>query len=301
MTAGGKNVAPQPIEQRLRQHPLVGEAMLLGDGRRFVAALIVPDFAALRTRVGDSGENDLATLVERPDVKPLYDDIVNGVNLDLPRYEQLKRFRVAPDRVQPGVRRTDAYVEGQAASRRRPLEGCDRRTVCIARWEKVTRRSGERLEQAGVSQRPPPELHAADDVLLWHLPPMPAIGAVVPVVAHHEVVRLLYDFRSMGLVTPIFGGHEQVRLQYLVHVDMTVFDPYRVTFLRYDPLDEGLVGVAGVVEHHDVAGFGNAKEAIGGFVDDQAILVLKRRLHALALDPGHLEAKCHDQRGVDCS
>ena len=92
VTAGGKNVAPQPIEQRLRQHPLVGEAMLLGDGRRFVAALIVPDFAALRTRVGDSGENDLATLVERPDVKPLYDDIVNGVNLDLPRYEQLKRF-----------------------------------------------------------------------------------------------------------------------------------------------------------------------------------------------------------------
>ena len=96
VTAGGKNVAPQPIEQRLRQHPLVGEAMLLGDGRRFVAALIVPDFAALRTRVGDSGESDLATLVERPDVKPLYDDIVNGVNLDLPRYEQLKRFALLP-------------------------------------------------------------------------------------------------------------------------------------------------------------------------------------------------------------
>ena len=96
VTAGGKNVAPQPIEIQLRQHPLVGEAMLLGDGRRFVAALIVPDDAALRSQVGDSGETDLATLVERSDVKTLYDDVVSAVNADLPKYEQLKRYALLP-------------------------------------------------------------------------------------------------------------------------------------------------------------------------------------------------------------
>ncbi len=96
VTAGGKNVAPQPIELQLRQHPLVGEAMLLGEGRRFVAALIVPDDAALRSQVGDSGETDLATLVERSDVKTLYDDVVSAVNADLPKYEQLKRYALLP-------------------------------------------------------------------------------------------------------------------------------------------------------------------------------------------------------------
>ena len=96
VTAGGKNIAPQPIELRLRQHPLVGEAMLIGDGRQFVSALIVPDFGALRTQVGDSGESDLAGLVERPDVKALYDDVVSAVNADLPQFEQLKQFALLP-------------------------------------------------------------------------------------------------------------------------------------------------------------------------------------------------------------
>jgi long-chain acyl-CoA synthetase len=55
VTSGGKKVAPQPIEAILRRSPLIAEAVLLGDRRRFVSALIVPDFAALERRLKDLG------------------------------------------------------------------------------------------------------------------------------------------------------------------------------------------------------------------------------------------------------
>ena len=53
VTSGGKKVAPQPIEAILKRSPLVAEAVLLGDRRRFIAALIVPDFTALERRLKD--------------------------------------------------------------------------------------------------------------------------------------------------------------------------------------------------------------------------------------------------------
>ena len=96
VTAGGKNVAPQPIEQSLKQDRLVAEAMLVGDGRPFIAALIVPDAAAVAAAVGEPASTDLASLVARPDVKELFDSVVSQVNQDLPRYEQLKKFALIP-------------------------------------------------------------------------------------------------------------------------------------------------------------------------------------------------------------
>ena len=51
VTSGGKKIAPQPIEAVLKRSPLVAEAVVLGDRRKFAAALIVPDFAALERRL----------------------------------------------------------------------------------------------------------------------------------------------------------------------------------------------------------------------------------------------------------
>ena len=96
VTAGGKNVAPQPIEQRLKQDPLVAEAMLVGDGRPYVTALIFPDSQVLRSRAGAPADADVAPLAERADVKAQYDALVTAVNADLPRYEQIKRFALIP-------------------------------------------------------------------------------------------------------------------------------------------------------------------------------------------------------------
>ena len=55
VTSGGKKIAPQPIEAVLKKNPLVSEAVLLGDRRKFPAALIVPEFAALERRLKDLG------------------------------------------------------------------------------------------------------------------------------------------------------------------------------------------------------------------------------------------------------
>ena len=96
VTAGGKNVAPQPIEQRLKQDPLVGEAVLLGDRRRFVSALIVPNFSEATSRVSAPADTEPAAFVERPDVRALFDAVVSRVNSELPPYEQIRKFALLP-------------------------------------------------------------------------------------------------------------------------------------------------------------------------------------------------------------
>ena len=96
VTAGGKNVPPQPVEQKLKQHPLVAEAMLVGDRRPFISALIVPDFSALTAQLGEPREADRSALIQRGDVQALFDEIVDGVNSQLPRYEQMRKFALLP-------------------------------------------------------------------------------------------------------------------------------------------------------------------------------------------------------------
>ena len=55
VTSGGKKIAPQPIEAVLKRSPIVSEAVLLGDRRKYAAALIIPDFKALERRLQDLG------------------------------------------------------------------------------------------------------------------------------------------------------------------------------------------------------------------------------------------------------
>lgn len=95
VTAGGKNVAPNPIEAALKRSPLVAEAVLVGDRRPYVAALLVPDFAALSARAAVEGASR-AEIVERPDVVALFDEVVEKVNAELARYEQIKRSALLP-------------------------------------------------------------------------------------------------------------------------------------------------------------------------------------------------------------
>ena len=108
VTSGGKKIAPQPIENVLKQSPLISEAVVLGDRRKYAAALIVPDFAALERRLRDlgrapqpaaSGANAVAEreqLVKRPDVVALYQEIVDGLNRELSQYERIKRIAILP-------------------------------------------------------------------------------------------------------------------------------------------------------------------------------------------------------------
>ena len=83
ITAGGKNVAPANLENALKTAPLVSQALVIGDRRPYVAALITLDPA-----VADGIESDEADRRVQA--------IVDGVNSELSRFEQIKRFRVLP-------------------------------------------------------------------------------------------------------------------------------------------------------------------------------------------------------------
>jgi long-chain acyl-CoA synthetase len=94
VTAGGKKVAPQPIEARLKTSKWVSEAVLLGDGRPYVVCLIVPNRANLESEAASRGwsHRDLADLLARPEVRALYQAEIDRVNRDLAPFETIKRF-----------------------------------------------------------------------------------------------------------------------------------------------------------------------------------------------------------------
>lgn len=99
VTSGGKNIAPQPIENVVRRSPLVAEAVMIGDRRRFSVMLIVPNQVVLRTRLkalGRPADDALEALVTRPDLVALYQEIVDGLNRDLASFERVKKIAVLP-------------------------------------------------------------------------------------------------------------------------------------------------------------------------------------------------------------
>ncbi|MEV1172022.1 AMP-dependent synthetase/ligase [Nonomuraea sp. NPDC049784] len=86
VTAAGKNVAPGPLEDALRAHPLISQAMIVGDGRPFVAALITLDPEALPAGAS------VAELRKDPAVLADVQAAVDRANLQVSKAEQIKKF-----------------------------------------------------------------------------------------------------------------------------------------------------------------------------------------------------------------
>jgi long-chain acyl-CoA synthetase len=97
-TSGGKFIAPQPIEARLKLNPYVEEAVVIGDRRKFPSVVLVPAFAALETWARSKGvpTSDYNALVENPATQLLYRGIVEDLNETLPQFEKLKKFLLLP-------------------------------------------------------------------------------------------------------------------------------------------------------------------------------------------------------------
>jgi len=96
VTSGGKNVAPHPIEVALIERPFIDQACLIGDGRKYLTALIVPDFDSLKRYARDKGLGSAtdSELVNHPDIRALIAGEVDRVNASLARYEQIKYFTI---------------------------------------------------------------------------------------------------------------------------------------------------------------------------------------------------------------
>lgn len=95
-TSGGKLIAPQPIENKLKSNSFVGQAALVGDKRKFAAVLISPNFPALETWAKEQGieSADRRGLVRDPKVLQMYQGIVDKVNGQLANFETIKRVCV---------------------------------------------------------------------------------------------------------------------------------------------------------------------------------------------------------------
>jgi long-chain acyl-CoA synthetase len=109
ITAGGKNVAPANLENALKTSPLVSQALVLGDRRPYISALITVD-------------PSVADGLPAPEVEQRVQEIVDGVNAELSRFEQIKRFSVLPrdfsaeeDEVTPTLKLKRRVVEDHFA------------------------------------------------------------------------------------------------------------------------------------------------------------------------------------------
>jgi len=95
VTAGGKNIAPQNLENDLKTSRFVSQALVVGDRRPYPAALITLDPGELEKWAQEQGlDGDAPALTRDPRVVELVASIVDDVNRDRSRYEQLKRFAV---------------------------------------------------------------------------------------------------------------------------------------------------------------------------------------------------------------
>jgi long-chain acyl-CoA synthetase len=98
VTAAGKNVAPAPLEDRLRGHPLISQAVVIGDARPFIAAMITLDDDALREWATDNGRVDTPTarLVHDPAVHDEVQRAIDDANLSVSRAESIRKFEILP-------------------------------------------------------------------------------------------------------------------------------------------------------------------------------------------------------------
>ncbi|HEY1822878.1 MAG TPA: AMP-dependent synthetase/ligase [Trebonia sp.] len=97
VTAGGKNVAPAVLEDRMRMHALISQCMVVGDGRPFVGVLVTIDaevFGPWKARNGKPAGATVADLRDDPDLKAEVQTAVDDANKAVSRAESIRKFRI---------------------------------------------------------------------------------------------------------------------------------------------------------------------------------------------------------------
>jgi len=142
-TSGGKFIAPQPIENSLKHNALIAEAVVLGEKRKFPSVLIAPNFPVLEdwARSHELPFASRQALVARPDVRALYEGIVDELNRNLARFEKLKRVLLVAD---------EFSAENGTLTASMKL----RRRVVAERYRKQIEEMYEQAEKAGPGTQP---------------------------------------------------------------------------------------------------------------------------------------------------
>jgi long-chain acyl-CoA synthetase len=92
ITAGGKNIAPKNIEASLKQSPLVGEAVVIGDRRKYLVALVTIDEEAAKKLAPEAGDG--TRLCTAPQIQAAIQQQIDDTNKELARVEQIKKFSI---------------------------------------------------------------------------------------------------------------------------------------------------------------------------------------------------------------
>jgi long-chain acyl-CoA synthetase len=97
-TSGGKYIAPQLIENKLKESLVIEQAMVIGDGEKFPAALLVPSFDGLKDwcRIKEIPYSDNETMLQHPKVVEKFNREVEKANSTLAQYEKIKKVKVVP-------------------------------------------------------------------------------------------------------------------------------------------------------------------------------------------------------------
>ena len=99
VSSGGKNIAPQPIENLFAGTPLIEQFVLIGDKRMFLSALIVPDYDALREYADSHGipYKDKRDLAKNTEILRLIEERIQHTQKDLANFEKVRRFVLLED------------------------------------------------------------------------------------------------------------------------------------------------------------------------------------------------------------
>jgi long-chain acyl-CoA synthetase len=126
--ANGKNVAPQGIENKLRESAFISEAVLFGDGNEFVYGLILPNWDRVRAELKLDGKN--SEIAGLDSVKGLVKQEVDKVNKTLADYEKVKKhaildaeFSIESGELTPSLKVKRRVVKEKYSGRLRELEG----------------------------------------------------------------------------------------------------------------------------------------------------------------------------------
>ena len=131
VTSGGKNIAPQPIENQVKTNKYVSQAVMIGDKRKFPIMLVVPNWDNLEKWAGLNNIiwTDRTQLLHMPTIQKKMEKEVNEQLHGFAHFEMPKKIALARARLLGGARRADADVEGQAPRDRQDVQVGDRRAV----------------------------------------------------------------------------------------------------------------------------------------------------------------------------
>jgi long-chain acyl-CoA synthetase len=96
VSSGGKNIAPQPIENMLTQSPFIERCLLIGDNREFLTALITPDFEQLKKLAStfDLKFDNPTELISNDKIVRVIKDDIDRLQKDFAKYERVRKFKM---------------------------------------------------------------------------------------------------------------------------------------------------------------------------------------------------------------